>query len=329
MQVYWVPQGGGLEPRDPQTLPALLTQDGGFVWVDLPVCDRASAQVLQGTFGVHPLAVQDVLEPVVLPKLHAYPDHLLAVLHAPDLREAGVVRPLELKLFLGRRYLVTAHGPSVRGLPYPAALEETRADRRSLAAARLQPGAPYELAYAVVSALARRLTGAVGEQARRLEAMEQRVVSGQVGDPETFLESLFRVRRELQRVRNMASQDREILARLATLAPRVLPAAGTPFVADLVDQFDRVRSTCDGQREYLQGVVDFYQTRLQTKMNPAVERLALLTAAIPPITAVGSVYGMNVILHDQTQPVQLGLALGLMAVVTAVMLIWARRQGWC
>src|SRR5262245_55891623 len=222
MHVYWVPLQGGLEPRDPHTLPALLTQDGGFVWVDLPVCHKEAAQALRDTFGAHPLAVQDVLWPVVLPKLHAYPDHLFVVLHAPDVREAGVVRALELKLFLGRRHLVTAHGPSVQGLPHPAALEETRAVRRRLDAARVQPGAPYELAYAIVSALARRLTGAVGEQARRLEAMEQQVVSGRVGDPETFLEALFRVRHELQRVRNMASQDREILARLATLAPRVL-----------------------------------------------------------------------------------------------------------
>jgi magnesium transporter len=34
-----------------------------------------------------------------------------------------------------------------------------------------------------------------------------------------------------------------------------------------------------GQREYLQGVIEFYQTRSNTKMTVAAERLAVIAAS--------------------------------------------------
>ena len=55
-----------------------------------------------------------------------------------------------------------------------------------------------------------------------------------------------------------------------------------------------------GQREYLQGVIEFYQTRTNTKMTIAAERLAVIAAVTLPITALSSILGMNVIVHDET-----------------------------
>ena len=41
----------------------------------------------------------------------------------------------------------------------------------------------------------------------------------------------------------------------------------------------------DAQREYLQGVIEFYQTRTNTKMTIAAERLAVIAAVTLPVTA--------------------------------------------
>jgi Mg2+ and Co2+ transporter CorA len=63
-------------------------------------------------------------------------------------------------------------------------------------------------------------------------------------------------------------------------------------------------------------------------MNLAMERLALLTAVVLPIAALASIYGMNLIVNQQTQPFALAAVLALMGFVSAVMLWWAKRQGW-
>jgi Mg2+ and Co2+ transporter CorA len=63
-------------------------------------------------------------------------------------------------------------------------------------------------------------------------------------------------------------------------------------------------------------------------MNVAMERLALVTALVLPVTAVASIYGMNVIVSDRTDVWALSEALIVMAGMTAGMLAWARHQGW-
>jgi cell division protein FtsL len=37
---------------------------------------------------------------------------------------------------------------------------------------------------------------------------------------------------------------------------------------------------------------------------------------------------MNVIVNDQTQPVELAVAVLAMIVMSAVLLLWAKRRGW-
>jgi magnesium transporter len=37
---------------------------------------------------------------------------------------------------------------------------------------------------------------------------------------------------------------------------------------------------------------------------------------------------MNVIVNDKTQPLELAVAVALMVVMSVLLLIWAKRQGW-
>lgn len=63
-------------------------------------------------------------------------------------------------------------------------------------------------------------------------------------------------------------------------------------------------------------------------MNLAMERLALITAIVLPITAMSSVYGMNVIVSNGTRPLHLVVVVLAMAVVSGLILRWTRRHGW-
>jgi Mg2+ and Co2+ transporter CorA len=63
-------------------------------------------------------------------------------------------------------------------------------------------------------------------------------------------------------------------------------------------------------------------------MNVAMERLALIAAVLLPVTAIASIYGMNLIVGDRTDVIQLGLVLSFMGLVVAGMLGWTKRMGW-
>ena len=65
----------------------------------------------------------------------------------------------------------------------------------------------------------------------------------------------------------------------------------------------------DGESHFLFGVIDLYQTRVTTKMTVAMERLAVIAAITLPVTALASIFGMNIIVNDSTHVVQLVLVL--------------------
>src|SRR3954469_11970360 len=109
--------------------------------------------------------------------------------------------------------------------------------------------------------------------------LERQVTAGMGGDPQQFLEELFAVRHGLLAIRTMGALSREVYGRMATLG--VWAGAGHAMLLDLEDQFRRIFAMAEGQREYLQGVIEFYQARTNTKMTIAAERLAVIAAVTP------------------------------------------------
>ena len=326
MELLWV-AAGRVERREVSELDGLLAQPEGFAWLDVPAWDAAAEKLLGDVLHFHPLALRDCRQRSHIPKLHAYPDHLFLILHAPEPGPAGQIHLLELDYFVAQRLLVTVHGPLNPEVPPESALRETRAVARRLLDGRFLPASAAELSHAIVSAIAAHMEVFVADLTHKVAALERRVLDRTSGDFQEALEEMFRVRHELLTLRTMAAACREMYARMAALS-RFLPADAQPFIEDLVDHFERVRSVCDSEREFLQGVVDFYQSRTHVKMNIAMERLALISAVLLPLTLLAGIYGMNIIVNQETKTFELGLVLGSMGLVAALMLAWARRQGW-
>jgi Mg2+ and Co2+ transporter CorA len=157
--------------------------------------------------------------------------------------------------------------------------------------------------------------------------MEQKVMAGDFRQPEALLEEMFLIRHELLTVRTMAAQSFDVYARITSLE-RMVNEEDRPFAHDLTEQFERVRSIGDGESQFLYGVIDLYQTRVSTKMTVAMERLAVIAAITLPVTAIASVYGMNVIVNQSTHWVQLAIVVSIMVAISLMLLRWARKQGW-
>jgi Mg2+ and Co2+ transporter CorA len=326
LHTWWV-GSAGLEGHVPDDIDALLSRPDGFVWVDVPELDDTAEAILRDRFHAHPLVLRACRERNFVPSVHAYDEHTFVIVHTPLAGEGGHVHMLELDQLVGERYLVTVHGPRNPAVSEEEATAETDAVRERVAAGRLRPGSPSELSYAIGSAVARRQSAAVKSVAARLPALELRVMGADFRQPELLLEELFLLRHELLISRTQAGQANDIYRRLAGLE-RFTTEESRRHARDLAEQFDRVRSLADGESQFLFGVIELYQTRVTTKMTLAMERLAVIAAITLPVTALASVYGMNVIVNDNTHWVQLTIILAVMVSISLWLLRWARRQGW-
>jgi magnesium transporter len=317
----------GVELCDAADLPDLLARTDGLVWVDIPEWDEQAERTLTSTFGFHPLAIRDSANRNQVPKIHRYEDHLFLVLHAPQPGAAGHVHYVELDQFIGERYLVTVHGPLNPAVDKASATVEVDAVLGRLNSGKLKPQKAFELSYALLTALTARLRTYTAELTKEVWQLEQRVTGGHLGDPETFLDEMFRARHGLLTVSTMSALSREVYSRMATIAA-FGQGPGQLLLQDAVDQFHHLSVMADSQKAYLQGTIEFYQARTNTKMTVAAERLAVIAAVTLPITALSSVLGMNLIVNEGTHWTALWFTLAVMLAMSTTLLIWAKRKGW-
>jgi Mg2+ and Co2+ transporter CorA len=338
----------GIEVRPPDELEALLGRDTGLIWVDIPSCDEPVARSLLDVFRFHALAVRDCVERNRVAKVHGYGDHVLLVLHAPQRGQRGHVHYIELDQIIGRNYLVTVHGPINPAVDPAVALRETQAVHARIVAGRFRPKSVFELSHAIVSALTRNQEAYVETMTRDVWQLEQRVTGGDVGDPEGFLTELFRARHGLLAVRTMAALGVAIYGRMSRLTR--IPPGGEMLVADIIDQFERVRSVADSEKEYLQGVIEFYQTVLTINsalvgqaqnievkrltessyaQNEEIKKISAWAAIIFAPTLIGTVYGMN---FDRMPELHWRFgypaAVALMALLSVALYLLFRRRQW-
>jgi magnesium transporter len=322
----WFVDATGAQPRDPADVIDGGEVATGFHWVDVPLWGPDAEAVLE-RLGCHPMVLAACAQRNFVPTVHGYDDHVFITTQSPLAGDAGHVHLLELDLVIGQRFLISVHGPINPDVSLDQALVETRAALNRVEGGRFRPHTPSELAYAITSGVARRQSAAIREVAAKLPGLEKEVMSSQLRDPEELLETMFLIRHELITTRTMAAQSHDVWSRMAGIG-RLTDDEGAHFARDLADQFDRVRSIADGEAQFLFGVIELYQTKVHTKMTVAMERLAVIAAVTLPVTAIASIYGMNVIVSEHTHRVELVIVLAAMLAISLLLLRWARRQGW-
>jgi magnesium transporter len=298
----------GVEHHDPSEVPELLKRDDAMVWVDIPVCDPPAADFLTEVFGFHSAAVRDCVQRNHISKVHIYTDHVFVVLHAPEVGKRGHVHYVELDQFVGRNYLVTVHGPLNPALDPKVAAIDTDDALRRVEQRHREGTTPFGVSHWIVSSLIRReldLVAALAKESGRLE--QQVMLSEERDNPEEFLSQLFSAWYILLAVRTMATHSAASFDRMAHMVQSV-PDRVPQLLADIADQFLMVQTMADGQREFLHGVIEFYQTLISTHMTLAAEETAeagvqqnddmrkitawVAIVAVP--TAVTGFFGQNV-----------------------------------
>ena len=332
-RVSWL-AAGGLQECTVGEIRKLLQREDGFIWVDIPTLDRPAERLLADVFKFHPLAIRDCREPGHVPKVHVYDDHLFVVLHAPEWGEQGQIQHRELNQFIGPRFLVTVHEHRGSEGDTPPRLE-TNSVLDRIKTGRMQPTTPAELSYSIVTRLSVWMERMVSDLAKSVAVLEQAVSTHErhllrrpAGSAETIIDEMFELRHALLAIETIADQNRVVYARTAVLARRLLPNEQRKFIDDAEDQFTQVRRLCRGQKELLQGVLDFSRTRTSAKMDLAMSRLALLSAIALPISIISSIYGMQLWVFTSTRLDILAAVLVLMGALTYGMLRWAKSQGW-
>ena len=265
------PRGGG------------LFAGGAFDWIGLCEPSPAEMDLVRRQYGLHPLAVEDALNPRQLPKVEIYGKQLFVVARTAALGDREEIVYGQTAFFLGKDFIVSVRFGSTRA--HSDLRRELESD-----AERLSEGPDY-----VLHAVLDFIVDGYQPIADALEEIAQGIEESAIDEfPEQdTIRRIFRLRRQLRRYERVIGPMEEMVERLVQAdLPTIDPAARIWF-RDVLDHVRRVMARMRGLKETLAAIVETASLLEQHRQGEMTRQLAAWAAILAVPTAIAGIYGMN------------------------------------
>ncbi|MCB2053279.1 MAG: magnesium/cobalt transporter CorA [Geminicoccaceae bacterium] len=302
---------------------AIFTE-GRRLWLNVDgLKDVALIEALGGVFGLHRLALEDVVSGHQRPKIEDYEDHLFIVLRMAVAEHPGESE--QVGIFLGPRFVLTFQERP--GDSFEPVRERLRRGQGRLRAADMD-----YLAYALIDAAVDGFFPVLERMGDRLEQLEDAVVDD--ATPE-LVGRIHDLKRELLALRRAIWPQREMLSSLIRDEAPHFSSQTRVYLRDCYDHTIQLMDLLETYREIASGLMDIYLSSMSARLNEVMKVLTVISTIFIPLGFIASLYGMN--FDRDVSPYnmpELGwyfgypLALLVMGSCAGLLLYWFYRRGW-
>lgn len=296
---------------------------GEVLWLDVAGLGQIETIERVGQhFGLHALALEDVVHVHQRPKTDNYGDHLFIVVRTPS--SEGESRYEQLSLFLGRNFVIT--------------FQEDERDcfdavrQRIREHGRIRDLGPDFLVYTLLDAVIDSFFPKLEAYGAELDQLDEAISAS----PKSVqVSGLYAIRRELILVRKLLWHHREALNTLVRLEADLITAETRTYLRDCLDHTVQLMDVAETDRESCLSLQELYLSEISQRTNEVMKTLTLIATIFMPMTFVAGVYGMN--FNPQASPWNMPelewwfgypFALGLMFLMGASMVLYFHRRGW-
>lgn len=296
----------------------------GVTWVNLTgLGDTDLIVKVADIFGLHKLALEDVMNVHQRPKVEEFEDHLFIVVRmiaAPESTETE-----QVSIFLGTNFVLS--------------IQETAGDcfdpvrariRRSTG--RLRSSSADYLAYALIDATIDGYFPVLEGLGEELEQLEDAIVA----NPQPALvRDLHNLKRLFLSLRRAIWPHRELLSMLSREEHVLLERETRLYFRDCYDHTIQLMDIVETYREIASGLMDVHISSVSARLNEIMKVLTIIATLFMPLGFIASLYGMN---FDRSVSAwnmpELGWRLGypfalmLMGGCAAGLIIYFWRSGW-
>jgi magnesium transporter len=291
----------------------------GTTWIEVEgLGDEAGLRRLGELFGIHPLALADVVNVPQRPKTDAYDGHDLVIAWMALLGAESECHLEQVSFVIGPSWVIS--------------FQEEREDVFDPVRARLRGGALIRslgadhLAYALIDNLVDGYYPVIEAVGEELEELEEETVQRPT---RATLARIHTTRRLILTLARSMRQHRDALNLLARdESPRLSPGARIYF-RDVYDHAVQINEVLESYREIAVSLMEVYLSSVSNRMNEVMKVLTVIATIFIPLTFLVGVYGMN---FDYMPELHVRWAYPLlwvlMIAVAIAMYAAFRRRGW-
>lgn len=288
------------------------------VWVNVAgLGDIATIEAVAGIFGLHGLALEDVVNTHQRAKVDEYPEQDYIVVESVLLED--VLHTEQVSIFLGKGYLLTFEEG------HATCLEPVR-ERLLNEGGRLASRGPDFLLYAIVDAVIDSYFPVLEEYGERLDRLEDLIT---IRPEYQAVSDLHMAKRDLLRLRRAIWPHREAIHGLVRDQSPLLEEETRVYLRDCYDHAVRIIDLVETYRELASDLMDLYLSSVNKHMNEVMKTLTIFATIFMPLSFITGLYGMNFKVFPE-----LGWTYGypfawLLCILTTIAIyLWVSRKGW-
>jgi magnesium transporter len=309
---------------------------GAVTWINIDGLGDASVFAQLGErLGLHPLALEDVLNVGQRPKVERFDKYMFVILRTmrlerrPDALPGAPIDPRsaevhseQISLFFGTDWVVTIQ-ERADGDSFDMVREAIRQGRGRVRDA----GADY-LAYLLIDAVVDAYFPVLDALAERMQALEEEALAPTVRAEETLL-GLARLRHDLIAVRRAVWPMREEAAALQREDSALVAAETRVFLRDVYDHAVQALEVVESLRETAVSVMEMFLSTQNQRLNEVMKVLTVISTVFIPLTFIASIYGMNFKhMPELDKPWAYPAVLGVMLLAALGMVGYFKKRGW-
>jgi magnesium transporter len=286
--------------------------------------DENTLQDLATLFGIHRLALEDVINTGQRPKVESYGDQLFVIASLPRMAH-GLIE-------VGQISFVISGGMLISFSDFDFSSFEPIVARLRTEEGRLRSSGVDFLLYSLLDVAVDEGFPVLEEFGAQLEDLETQILN-ETG--RQTIEQIHGIKRELLLLRRMLWPQREVINRLLRDG---FPQIGNDTLVYLRDCYDhtiQILDLLETYRDMTGSMLDIYLSSVSNRTNEVMRVLTVIATIFIPLTFIVGVYGMN--FDRKAGPLnmpELGWPLGylfvwlVMIAIAAVMLMVFRRRKW-
>jgi len=314
---------GKLEARQDVSLDACLELKSSSTvsWINLDgIHDTALLEKFGQGFGLHPLALEDILNTQHRPKLEEFEGYSLIIMKMLEFDEA--------------REEITAEQVSMVLTPHcvltfqerPGDVFDGLRERLQRSNGRIRQRGTDYLVYGLIDSIVDSYFHVLEKLGDRLALLEERLIT----EPDQDCQHrIHHFKRELLNLRKLVWPLREVISQLYSGDAQLVEETTAIYLRDLYDHVIQVLDTVELYRDTVSGLLDLYLSSISYRMNEVMQVLTIMASLFIPLTFIAGIYGMN---FENMPELKLSWGYpavwGLMLACVAGMLIYFKRKKW-
>lgn len=298
---------------------AALTESYRVTWINIEGLGNASIiEQLGEMFGLHRLALEDVMNPHQRAKVEEYDDFLFIVARMVSIDPRLTTE--QICFFLGHNFVITVQ----EGKPGDC-LDPVRERIRKGSGRIRHRGADY-LTYALLDSIIDHYFPVLDTLGEELDRLDDELMNR---PGEASISSIHQFRSQLLVLRRAMRPHREAINQLARDPHELIEDETRIFLRDCYDHTIQLGEAIDIYRETSSDLRDYHLSWMSNRTNDVMKTLTIIATIFIPLGFIAGLYGMNFEnmpeLHSRYG---YPMILALMCAVAFGLVYWFKLKGW-